>query len=385
MCNDRAKLKNNENTLNLEQKRMRSNSTNEISLKPKVRRRSRSFSLFNKELIENTLHDSFFNNKRKAKYETELAEIFLNHLTPFMPILKKVSSIILHDLQKSLKIDKQDSHALSEKMRVFLLNDFDLKILFNSTKADDEMLSALQSDDPHTFYKQMCLQFTYITFFTRGNLQKPELSQAVANNWCEKVDLLKLMSDMTEYRNEESLFKNYHRLSRNYIKNKETTSIGILPPEEYLNVSYEKKSRLLNKLPKHQAGMFQFFITTVCDSTSEAMHRYDLPQLCGPSGTTAKRLALANQANLTNEEMQLMHFAIALFNVAIGAHTLDECFMIANQTEFCKYIRGNYMSIIPDVIKSSTKFFYLWNDIQLLNDKNKDILISTASTKLKAI
>lgn len=346
----------------------------EINSKPTLRRSHSSTSL--KQGRDSVEHDLFFNNKRKSHYESELAQLFLGHVEPFMSVINRVSALILPDIVKILSdIQSSKQSSISYKMHEHLIKDFDLKLVFhladdNYLKFYQDMIGSLQSKNSENFYKHMYVQFAYITFFTQGTSAKPELDQAVSEHWCTHLDLKKLMSDMNDFRNPSELFKNYMRFKRNFIPGKETKDIGILPPSE-------TKLTLKNQIESHQAGKLLFFMASLPGSfTATGMHDYDLPQVCGPSTTTAKRLALTNQAYLSEEDMQLMHFAISLYNVAIGAHTLDECFMIASKKKFNHYIRGDYTSIVPSIIKERPEFRSFYEAILRLNEEYSDILVS---------
>lgn len=342
------------------------------------REKRHSFPFFHesKAVIE---HDSFFNNKRKSLYESELAALCLKYTALFMPVITKVSTVILTDICR-VSIEK-DCDEISRKMHDFLLNDYDIRTIFDSSNISDfytDIISSLKAQDSASFYKHMCLQFAYIIFFTTGNREKPELYQAINEDWCSHLNLSRFISDMNRYRNDELLFQNYQRLKRNYTKEKETKNIGILPEESYHDLPKEKQKILSNILPNHQAGKLLFFMTSSCNSTASGMHFFDLPQLCGPSGTTAKRLALANQAGLEDDEMALFHFFVAMFNLAIGAHTIDESFIIAQDENFNHYIRGDYRTIIPEIVKKDSSFLDFYKKIENINQEYSDILIHSS-------
>lgn len=85
----------------------------------------------------------------------------------------------------------------------------------------------------------------------------------------------------------------------------------------------------------------------------------------------AMRLTVANQAHLTDEEKQLFYFIAGLNNIAIAAHSFDESFIIART-----YLRSDYTSVIPEVIKQNPEFANFWKAIQDLNKEYRDVLRS---------
>lgn len=99
-----------------------------------------------------------------------------------------------------------------------------------------------------------------------------------------------------------------------------------------------------------------------------------MPQLCGPSGTAARRLALANQAGFSNNEKHVIGFVTYLYNVFVGAHTLDESCVIGINMGYSTYERGNYQSIFPSCIKNEPYFENLWHDIQILNSQYQHVV-----------
>ena len=332
-----------------------------------------------KNQVNELAHDEFFNNKRKAEYETYLSQLFMTHLAPFMRVIKKVSDIIVEDIKKMLIELKSNKNSISKKMITYFSNDPDLQVLFgeditNKILFCEKLIQTLKSNRDENFYKHMCIQRSYITFFTEKGKAKPEMDQAIKEKWTVYVKLDKLLHDVRKFRQDDIFFKNNLRLERHHIPYKVTKDIGIMPPDNYNNLLINDRLKLRERLPVHTAGILLFMMTTNGGFTSSGMLDYDMPQAAGPSGNTAMRLALANQARLDKSEKELFAFAVALYHVAIGAHTVDECFMIANVANFANYIRGSYISIIPKSIKNDIEFCQLLLDIQALNNNYHDIL-----------
>lgn len=362
-----------------------SNLKKEVAIKRSLQR-SKSDS--NLSILSNDLkHNEFFNHKRKVAYETHLAQLFLTHLAPFMGTIKKVSNLIIQDIKRMAIETGKNKDSTSTRMHQFFVNDFDLRIVFKTYNTNinqfyEEIISVLNSSQPEYFYKQMCIQRAYITFFTDKGKAKPELYKAVEEKWTSHVDLEKLLTDTKKFRKDEIYFKNFQRIERPHVVNKTSANIGILPPDDYKCLPLEDRQKLQEKLPIHKPAMLQYIITTQGHLSASGMHDYDMPQLCGPSGNTAMRLALANQAKLDSNEKKIFIFAISLFHVAIGIHSIDECFMIGCDSDFNCYTRGDYTSIIPEAIKNQIEFHELWTAIQLLNKRYTDILLVVPSNSL---
>lgn len=329
-------------------------------------------------------HDSYFNNKRKTRYESRLAHLCLQNASLFIQSTFKVSNLIVLDIKKIIT-DK--STLTSAAMRSYFFNDYDLTVLFgqykhNPQKFYEEIIDTLQSGDSNHFYKQMCIHRAYITFFMEKGEAKPSLNIAKDEGWLSHyVDFDRMLYDMSRWR--KGLFEGNKRNSRGFT-NKEgtirpsifgltTKNIGVITTEEYPLLSSGEQYALMDQLPIHKSGMQEFYMTTRGSFTSSGMHDFDMPQVCGPSGMTAMRLALANQASLSQSEKELHAFAVCMYHVAIGAHTVDESFCIANKGEFNHYQRGNYESILPVAIREHGEFTHLFAAIMQLTTEYSDL------------
>lgn len=323
-------------------------------------------------------HNSYFNNKRKIAYETYLSQLFFTHITPsFMRVIKKISDLIIPDIEKIYR-EHDKENIISTKMHNHLSAMHDLQILFKSSSISIELfytdiLKALNSTDPKDFYKQMSIHRAYLKYFWEtGPNAKAEMQEMLDQQWTTLLDLQRLFADARRFRNDAICYKNHKRLDnpgRAICQN-----FGLFAPEEYDQLSHADQSKFVGKLPPHISGMLHHNMTLSGSFSATAMLDYDLPVICGPSGATAMRLALGIQANLTNNEMSLLQFAIAMYHVAISAHSVDECFVIANDSSFNHYIRGEYRSIIPNDIKTVDEYYALWISIKDLNKKYEDIL-----------
>lgn len=339
------------------------------------------------ELIKNAqdlLHDSYFNNRRKTVYESLLAQLLMHYSILFNSIISKVSNLIVHDL---IRVIGDKSTSTSATMRDYFCQDYDLNILFGPSKPDvnkffEKLISTLQNKDSDNFYQQMCIQRAYITFFMEKGKAKPSLQIAKDENWIPKcVDLDKMLFDISRWR--DGLFIGNRRNSRGFTDRQEkirpsifkltSKNIGVIPGDEYKFLSALEQKKLMDKLPLHKRGMQEYYITTHGIFADSGMHRFDMPQLCGPSGMTAMRLALANQANLSQNEKELYAFSVGMYHVAIGAHSIDECFCIADKGEFNHYQRGDYESILPKILMVTPKFKHFSDDIKQLNAEYADL------------
>lgn len=319
-------------------------------------------------------HNSFFNDSKKSIFESKLAILIMNHKNLFIHEINKVSKLILPDMmniahQMTKSTLSGNNESICYKFHAYIMLSSDLIHLYESVINDRnkfyaDVIHDLTSIEPSTANKQLAIQRVYLTFFIGAGIGRPELRQALHEKWSNKIDLQKILSDTLSYR--RNLFANNLRKNRlfNYLE-KTSQHVGILPPEDYQTLSEGDQSILNNQLPLHEKGMLLYQITTQGHFTHAGMHHYDVPQLCGPSGMSAMRLALANQANLTSQQMQLYDFVTAFYTIAMGAHSLDEVFIIGTG-QHNHYQRGNYGTIIPDIIKTNENFHDLWCEIQIL-------------------
>lgn len=352
--------------------------------------RSRTFSKDELWLHKNKAqvieHDALFNDRKKARYESKLSVLIFRHKEKFMSVLDKVSCLILPDIIRvsDEMMDKTEmwssvSAALHRHFMQF--EDFNLfwgsATLKNTAYFYSKLIQVLTSTDPEDFYMKLCIHRAYIIFFTEKGLPKPVLEQAVHDQWSSSVDLQQLVSTTRAFR--ERLFQKNLRLSRPHMPDskKISTRVGIMAYDDTLEESVE--------IPPHRKGMLQYLITTKGDFTASGVHEHDIPQLCGPSGMIAMRLALAEQAGLSADEKSLYHFAVALYTVAIGGHSIDECFMIGAGSEYSAYKRGDYTTIVPERIKKDGFFAALWQDIQGLDRNLQDLKTVSMKNPLRLL
>lgn len=329
-------------------------------------------------------YDSNFNNRRKTLYESRLAQLVMQNETLFDETTRKVSKLIELDIKR---IAEDTFSQTSAAMRTYFTNDYDLTVLFGQYKQNgntfyDEIIKALQNKASNNFYKQMCIHRAYITYFMEKGAAKPSLQLAKDEGWVSAyLDFDKMLYDVTRWR--KGLFEENTRKTRAYnngcdksklsIFERTSKNIGLLPGNEYKFLPAPEREKLVDQLPIHRVGMYEYYITTKGIFADSGMHQFDMPQVCGPSGMTAMRLALANQAGLSQSEKELYAFAVCMYHVAIGAHTVDEGFCIGNKGEFNHYQRGNYSSILPMALVQDNAFQNLFNTIKALNTEFSDL------------
>lgn len=321
--------------------------------------------------INSLSHDSFFNNRKKSLFEAQLAKLVLAHNALFVPIINKVSKLILADFRQVLATrHRSGTDSLENKFYTELKKNSDLNSLYRTEVNNDEqfsqaLLNDLEKSSADTFYKQLAMQRVYLNYFIAAGINPTnEFYQAVQTKWPVDVNLNQLLLDTQLLRRD--LFNGYFRLKRPIFSQEPTSyHLGFLPPEDYHKLSPEEQGYLIDQMAEHVKGGFLYQITTKGLFTHQGMHHYDMPQLCGPSGMMGLRLALAKQAMLSAQEFQLYDLIIAMYHIGIGAHTLDESFSIGSgQTN--QYQRGNYETIIPECIKTTAAFEHLWSQLQLL-------------------
>ncbi|RUR08595.1 hypothetical protein [Legionella sp. km772] len=315
-------------------------------------------------------HNSFFNSRKKSIFESKLAQLVLSYKKLFISEINKVSQLILPDLIRLANTISdfeysENKNSLCYKFHKHLLLSSDVRLFYkvdmdNSKVFYTKITNDLNSLAPETYYKQLAIQRVYLIFFINGGVARPELAQALQEGW-SCVDLNQLFGDTLSYRGQ--LFINNLRTKRVFSYFKTSQNLGILAPEEYQTLDETDKTLLCCTMPEHEKGMFLYQITTKGNFTNAGMHVYDMPQLCGPSGMTAMRLALAKQAGLSSCEMQLFDFFVGFYTIAMGAHSLDEVFSIG-KGRYNDYQRGNYETIIPNTIKTHDNFQELWSEIK---------------------
>lgn len=322
-------------------------------------------------------HDSYFNNRKKALYESKLAGLFIKHAALFATSTTQISQLILPDI---IRITQDELTQTSAAMRYYFLHDYDLRVLFGQNiKSEplffERIISALQHEEVDSFYKHMCIHRAYITFFIEKGKANPTLDIARREEWIPyNVNLEWMLYDVSRLRGRlfDGLVRKLRPKKGTQPSIFELTSkdIGIIPSQDFSLLSIQEQEQLKAKLPIHKPGMQAYFITGKGPFTHKGMYHYDMPQLCGPSGMTAMRLALANQAGLSQDEKELYAFAVSMYHVAIGAHTVDECFCIGNRGEFNHYQRGNYDSILPEALKNDERFAPFYAEIEKLNHES---------------
>lgn len=191
------------------------------------------------------------------------------------------------------------------------------------------------------------------------------------NEGWSSVNLPQILHDAINYKNRlfsEAVSK--VTIPRPATEGADTVSdnIGILAPNDFKMLNEDTRASLAGQIFPHEQGMLESVVSTKNRFTFEGMLDYDLPQLSGPSGSLARFLALANRANLSRNEKEIFNFCLSFFLIAIGAHSVDETFSVGNlNNDYNNYKRGCYETIIPEVIKNSTKFSLLMEDITKLN------------------
>lgn len=322
-------------------------------------------------------HDSLFNNKRRVAYESHLAKLLFEHLSPTMMIpVQKVSSLLISDIKKIMQ-ERNNENSISQRFHKHIIKDFDCKVLFSAETEDQfyqNIIDALSSNSPADFYKQMNFLRVFVKFFWRsGDIFRPELEEMIASHWSTQLDLERIRQDSKYFRQDDKYFKDRKRSdapAKGQGPNT-STNFGIFSPTTEQEFTSEEKTKFVNQFPIHQPGVLQHTMSIEGSFSATAMLDYDMPVICGPSGMMAMRLTVANQAHLTDEEKQLFYFIAGLNNIAIAAHSFDESFIIART-----YLRGDYTSVIPEVIKQNPEFANFWKAIQDLNKEYRDVLRS---------
>jgi hypothetical protein len=306
-------------------------------------------------------HDSYFNDREKIKKESEMAIQFMNHVSYVEDPCKKISnklSVIFSKLFSELQSGIDD--PLRDEFTHFMMNEqIDFHVIYKTPNITPEnlflaILQDLNAEtlDENIFYRQMCISRAFIVFLAEKGKLTPEGIRAKENNWLgDLFDLTKFEKDIKTYRG--NLFEKNLRKKREFKpdSNKRDESVKSIPSifkrlssKTGVYAPEDEAAGMEHQLQLHQPGKSDFFITTQGAFTKEGMHELDMPQLCGPSGMTAMRMALANQCSLSSEEMQKYHYGVSMYHVAIGAHTFDECFSIGQDQDWNVYQRGDYSS-----------------------------------------
>ncbi|VEG90403.1 hypothetical protein [Legionella spiritensis] len=328
-------------------------------------------------------HDCFFNPKDKALYEALLAAIFFKYRQLYIPLLNQVFAVMIPGLTKVWQYYKQtgsknqEHRFLCEEMYNTFIQKHALPSLYHNVTQEPatffhRMIMDLQSEDPDTFFKKLAICRAYLTFFMGKGQLSPHGEGAIKNDWEPHIDLKRMLGDTVTLRDDWFL--------RNVRKNRPlyivgdflSRNIGYLPPYAYNTLSKTHRELLINKVPEHEVGGYIFSITTLGDFTSSGSYTYSMPQLCGPSGMTAMYLALAAQTELSQEARSLYSFIMSLYTVGFGGHSIDETFIMGSKKgtlRFNEYQRGDYLSIIPAILKHDNNFADLYQEILNLNQE----------------
>lgn len=289
--------------------------------------------------------DRNFNPRNKVLLESMLAKTVVETLYPlFAPVIKRVIDLILPDLEKALVQDNQPD-SLSAALFHHLYQDVQLKRLMDTGELSEEnfrqlFAAKLRSTDSSSIYLHAVVIRLYLIFFITKGQAKPALNQAAQLKW-SSLDLQAILTDSQNFRGD--LFKNNLRLDRRG-NSFMADSAGILPPND---PSYRPFTGLFGQaLFSHDTGLRRYRITSHGDFTREAMFKYNMPAICGPSGMVALYLALANRVSWASQaEKHLYNFFMCFFTIYVGGHSLDECFSIGRGT-YNQYVRGDYDSIL---------------------------------------
>ena len=328
--------------------------------------------------------DAFFNPKELVLYESLLSAIMLKHKASLIPILNKVFLLLQPGLEKvKLYFEHKSSKdfvaedTLSEKMYTTFTQKPALPQLYGSLVDDpasffETLKNDLASTEESTFFKKLAICREYLLFYMGKGSLKPMGDLTIEKQWEEGFDVNAVIKDVVEYRS--NWFANISRIQRSQfaLDNTVSKNIGYLPPEDYDSLSEQDKGLLVDSIPEHPVGGYLFVITTKGDFTKSGSYKHQMPQLCGPSGTVAMYLGLANQAKLTRDEKQLYSFIMSLYTVAYGGHSIDETFIMGSElgsNQFNNYLRGDYSSIIPTIVKESIEFEDLYADILKLEKR----------------
>ena len=314
--------------------------------------------LHNKNSLD---YDQNFNLKSKALFESKLSALVMKYgLHLFMPVMVKMNALIIPDIKKCFEHNDIASRSLRDK----LSTNQNLISLTNGPKGNhaQSLIEILQSKRTQDFELAMDIQYCWITAFTKGGTKKPHYDRSIATGWCTVVNLETFWDDMLYFR--DGFFEDYTRVKKSpwaYSNSKEC--YGILDEPSELGLNTQEKDLLFTYSTIYKPGLHQFRITTKGSFTQEGIYKYDMPQICGASGTTAKRLALARQADLTPKEKLLAGFIICIYQVAIGSHSIDEVFSMGIKGGFTNYIRGDYKSIVIDQVLNDSKLRQKINDL----------------------
>lgn len=311
--------------------------------------------------------DSNFNPRNKVLFETFLAHsIACQHASVFFPVVHKVSEMIVKDfirvrivLQTAVDYgsdsgdDRPDETSrIMEIARCILkrLSEFGDFKAFYPGKDNTELLTAIIDDlssiRSKSLYRQMAIQRAYFMLFIDPDKSASEVTRlSIKQSW-SAMNLTCFMNDVHCLLGPD--YASTIRARRQASRRKSVQRVGILDQATFDCCLSMRQQRTLMAMPAHTRGMDVWRVTTVGRFTREGMFKYQMPQLCGPSGTVALRLALALQADLSPDELKHYAFFVALFTVAVGAHTVDEVFSINAYAGLSDYQRGDYGSIFGE-------------------------------------
>jgi hypothetical protein len=313
----------------------------------------------------NPVHDINFNHRHKALYESKLSAITMKYGLPyFMPVIKKVNRLIYDDIKKCMT----HSDTLSNLLKKKIIDSLKGK-MFELDSNPQIVLNFCRSSLTEHFELQMDLQYEWMTFFTAKEKPTAFFEQAIHEKWTKQVNLERFLADIIKYR--DDLYEGRVRAMKQPGKGNTNLFkfyLGICDQKTELDLNLKDRTLLTRNHPITNPGIYKERIVGG-SFFKKACFTYDLPSVCGPSGTMAKRLALANQAELTSEEKELYAFVVGMHQISIASHSIDEIFSVATHDGFSAYKRGHYQSIFPDSIKQFSNFY---NRIQALNEEYSD-------------
>lgn len=299
-------------------------------------------------------HDSYFNNKAKVDFESRLASVVFRHTAVFMPHVAATSHGLLPDVERAwAEAVSGDTHSIGHALQTALLCAWPVTHAYAEATGRAAAPSAafrswvcamLRSNDPAEIFTQLAIQRAFACFLYRTAKASPELERMQASHW-GTLDYAGLHAMLDRIQLPLSRATSRRKID---IRHRATGKEGQYLTRQLGTYAPGAPAPNLGAAPLHTRGMDLMRITTEAGTlAATGMHDHDLPQYCGPSGSVLRYVALGRYAGkLDQRALQTLHFFTSLYLVGMGAHSIDECFIIRNDLNL-RYRRGDYNSILP--------------------------------------
>lgn len=288
------------------------------------------------KLLDIVKFDSNQNNRRKVKFESELAYYVLINSHLFLPLLRKISSVLIKHIDENIQAEQFISDVFSRnlytnKPHFGRLGDKN----YASTQSILNITKTILTDAKRIEH----ILTVYLGFYT------------LLNNYEQHSQLSYLFKKTKQNVYQDTLFKNRGKY-RSRQPASVTTLFGIVTEQDKLPYALELHTRAVDQYRRDKYNPSEFL---------KEAEKKDIPFVAGPSGHTAGLLSAVltltkfYHMELTAEELQTFTLICAGFLIAAGAHSFHEVYSVAKQVGV-RYACGDYASALPDIFIESKAF-----------------------------